>query len=258
MLEVLNLLELKNKSLLFDSNENNSLMNLINNAGDKSNDFYSHAYISIQIRFAMMILPMINENHSYNQRYKIVENYLNAFNLNITTQIIEKILEVISNLNKYDKNTKKDGWSKLHYTEKNRLLVNQNLRCKVCGSKFIINEDRKNMNRPELDHIIPFALGGNNEENTRIICKQCNISKGTNLSFVNENIVSMNYFINKHYNKNKIIYWCFERDESRCTEKGCLNTSKNTKLYVKKIHQYGRFIYDNLKTVCEQCYNNNN
>lgn len=254
MFDILNFLDLRNKCLEFNSEVDNPLISMIRKTGCKNNDFYTHAYISMQIRLGMMILPDINENHSYNQRYKIVENYLTSFSLDFNKETIEKILEIISNINKYEKNNKKDSWSRIHYKEKDYLLKDQNFRCKVCGTAFVINDDSTNMNRPELDHIVPFILGGNNEKNTRIVCKKCNISKGTSISFVNENIVAMNYFINNSYNKNKVIYWIFERDKSKCTNKECLNSSKNSKLFVEKIHKNGRFIYDNLKTVCESCY----
>ncbi|NMC87734.1 MAG: HNH endonuclease [Candidatus Moranbacteria bacterium] len=44
--------------------------------------------------------------------------------------------------------------------------------CVQCGSK----------NSLELDHIIPFSLGGDTtEENLRTLCKNCNIKKSNKI-----------------------------------------------------------------------------
>jgi len=36
--------------------------------------------------------------------------------------------------------------------------------------------------KPELDHIIPYILGGDGDENLQILCRSCNCGKGESLS----------------------------------------------------------------------------
>jgi 5-methylcytosine-specific restriction endonuclease McrA len=90
-----------------------------------------------------------------------------------------------------------------------KLLENQYGRCAVCGFLFpeffrdfrydleddFINEFKhvaresevalpSYFRQPELDHIIPFFLGGDGPENWQILCKSCNLGKGESLSWM--------------------------------------------------------------------------
>jgi hypothetical protein len=88
-----------------------------------------------------------------------------------------------------------------------RLLDEQRGRCAVCRYRFdviqqsILDESsfdfledykrherevalRSYHRRPELDHILPFFIGGDGPENWQILCKSCNMGKGAALSWL--------------------------------------------------------------------------
>lgn len=88
-----------------------------------------------------------------------------------------------------------------------RLFDEQQERCAVCRYHFQVNQqailDESSFEfvedyaprtqevtleayhrRPELDHIIPFFLGGDGAENWQILCRTCNAGKGTALSWL--------------------------------------------------------------------------
>lgn len=51
---------------------------------------------------------------------------------------------------------------------RNALLIKANHRCELCMSD----------ERLEIDHIVPFAFGGNTSiDNLRVLCKSCNLKK---------------------------------------------------------------------------------
>lgn len=89
------------------------------------------------------------------------------------------------------------------------ILAEQCGRCAVCGYKFstvaqwqleepnyLMQEAykakdeeitiNKYFRRPELDHIIPHAFGGDDESNWQILCKTCNGGKSDALSWLNQ------------------------------------------------------------------------
>jgi 5-methylcytosine-specific restriction endonuclease McrA len=88
-----------------------------------------------------------------------------------------------------------------------KLMRDQKQRCAVCNYFFeivdpkILNDDsieltepyetvagevalRTYFRRPELDHIVPYFLGGDGPENWQILCKSCNAGKGAALAWL--------------------------------------------------------------------------
>lgn len=53
----------------------------------------------------------------------------------------------------------------------------------------------------EIDHIIPFSLGGNNEaENLQTMCNRCNASKSTKLKIQYSQLYSSETYLNQLFN----------------------------------------------------------
>lgn len=78
--------------------------------------------------------------------------------------------ELVEILKEYDPKLKKRiSFSKNH---RKKLLIEQGSICPSC--KETINETDS-----DVDHIVPFSLGGGNEyRNTQALCEACNRSKG--------------------------------------------------------------------------------
>lgn len=58
-----------------------------------------------------------------------------------------------------------------------RLEERQGNSCWLCRADFV----RDGIN-PSLDHIIPYRIGGNREENSQLLCEECNGGKGQMMS----------------------------------------------------------------------------
>lgn len=61
-------------------------------------------------------------------------------------------------------------------------------RCKMCGRKYTKNAKKelqypnKYFTKAQIDHIIPFALGGRNHiKNYQLLCRACNLKKSDNV-----------------------------------------------------------------------------
>jgi len=64
------------------------------------------------------------------------------------------------------KNGSTTRWRKI----RERILIRDNNQCQLCG---------KTEGQMHIDHIIPKRLGGqDNDENLRVLCQRCNLSKG--------------------------------------------------------------------------------
>ena len=223
----------------------------------KMHDFSTHALAVIRTRLAMMLLPKLPETASYNGRHKIIVKHLTAMGLNYSEDYdeddVDEIMIITNNIREAGEDRNKKSWNDLHYLHQHRLLDAQNSRCKLCGCVLKLGIGSSSPKQPALDHVVPFDLGGN-KDNVRLICRGCNTAKGQNLTFVNSDRVALNYFI-KASSENEIRLWVMERDESSCTEPDCCNDSRNSVLEVILINPLGRYIFDNLRTVCESCYN---
>lgn len=88
------------------------------------------------------------------------------------------------------------------------LFASQNRRCAACRYQFTAADEfyalddddeiyvtdhvpmdgevvlSKYYRRPVLDHIIPYFLGGDRQENWQILCQSCNLGKGESLSWI--------------------------------------------------------------------------
>lgn len=234
---------------------------LLAKLGIRNREFAQHALTAAQIRLAMMALPDIPDNLSHNGMRKIVARHLTACGLKddgpFSDTEIEMILDIVTNVKRAQHGLKKTGWAQLHYKRKDELLKSQNGRCRVCGKRLVTGSSADQLASPEVDHIVPFALGGDKAANLRVICKQCNSVKSNNISYINSDVVSLNYFIKKQPEAKPyaVKYWVFERDSSRCTEASCTRTALDGELTVKMTSLHGRYIYDNLRTVCIVCAN---
>lgn len=70
---------------------------------------------------------------------------------------------------------KKELWRSIDPLKRLKILKRDSYKCKNCGDSPSINENTE----LEIDHIIPYSLGGSHEiENLQVLCKRCNREKG--------------------------------------------------------------------------------
>lgn len=67
-------------------------------------------------------------------------------------------------------------------------LIGEPVRCDMCGLLFPeelkrpMSSSHQHLNQPTIDHIVPRSKGGgNNKENLRWVCFECNQIKGSEL-----------------------------------------------------------------------------
>lgn len=207
------------------------------------------------IRSALRLLPDLPKNSGYNSSIKYIRRYLVEDlkldeNKDFNHKDIEHILQILENINRSD-NIKKVSFADFYWTDKKRLLDDQNWRCKICGVKLNLAPAKTgNLQQPELDHKIPFIFGGNHPDNLQIICKACNIGKGQHLTLYGDIAVCSNMFYTQRADK-RLRYWVYIRDGCKCSY--CAHTAATETLEMAKKFSRGRIIFDNLITVCMEC-----
>jgi hypothetical protein len=214
----------------------------------------------LKTKILLYTLPVFSENESNNQAKYKIQKYLSSIgfdqDLSANSELLKVLTEFKNNLLHSSKSSKKSGWNAINPLIRDRLLKKQNNRCTICGIPLKIGSSKVG-NSPEIDHIIPWALGGDKEENLRITCKTCNNYKSNNYWTTNVDFVYLNYFLKeKNLSFHHLILWSLERDHSKCSQKGCSSSSKNSKMYVSKLNPMGRLVYDNLSSFCFKCSSN--
>lgn len=72
-------------------------------------------------------------------------------------------------------------WKRLAAQAKRAGLAAGIVRCPLCGA-WLDYEQGRRPNSAEVDHIMPYSLGGSDDiNNVRIICRKCNQSRGNGL-----------------------------------------------------------------------------
>lgn len=123
-----------------------------------------------------------------------------------------------------------------------RLEQAQRGRCALCGELLVPSV------RPQVDHIIPVALGGKSHpSNYQLLCQQCNLGKSKLVGWV-----MGAPFFDEGYSC-KLKYCVLTRYRGRCTVQECYHSARTTKIEVLTIipvQRGGRVIFDNLRTLC--------
>ncbi len=217
-------------------------------------DLVRQAEAMVLLRHGMICIPEFSKDMSYNSRRQITVSHFKDLGVSYCDQDIDSIINLAARIEDAGESYRKASISDLHYLERKRRLEAQNHRCAVCGITFAVGSAPNDPRGPELDHILPFALGGNSNENLRIICKLCNTSKGAELTGQLIHSVAMNYsLLQVPRNLRQIIYWVFERDRSTC--RICKETtSLYAELNIYRLSQRARLVYDNLGTACLPCW----
>ena len=118
--------------------------------------------------------------------------------------------------------------------------------CFYCGTK---------LTKPKaVDHIFPLSQGGEESiENLAFIHPSCNSSKssmvlGDGIRWSSENLTEVN---------NRVRFYCFLRDGFQCTSNKCKKSIfTGDEIGLKPISETGVLSYDNLKTMCFSCGEN--
>ncbi len=188
-------------------------------------------------------------------------NSLFSEEVNFDINRIAKIQIAIVNAMK----SQKESISSYQFTES--LLKDQNYRCSVCGvplrEEFQKESDKfpqgiEPIFPPELDHVLPFYLLGNNQ-NYQILCKYCNGLKYNHLgSHEQGEILNGNHLKsekirrnnNDDKNKRRVAFWTIFNSPF-CSKNSCTHSSRNSTLWVSKSLDEGTWSLGNLKVLCE-------
>jgi len=126
--------------------------------------------------------------------------------------------------------------------EKGQVLKKANHRCEICGRHFITNDFH------HFDHKIPITRNGTNKvTNFQVLCSDCNLGKGNYENL----IVSAPW--RSDISEKRLKVAVLQRDKY-CVE--CGSSAKQSQLDIRRIvpiERGGRWIYDNLETICNNC-----
>lgn len=235
-----------------------SLEDLLGSLRDQSplrDEFSAYVCRAVFLRCLFLMLPDIEPEQSYNIRKKIVSKFLETHFTTVTDETVEFVIELTAKLSAAKRGFRKDGWGDLHFSTRSEILSSQGNRCRTCGVVLDLSGDATSVSSPQLDHVLPFGLGGNEPENLIVICKGCNVIKSDDVSVVTTDSVDINYFLKgrKQGYSRRVKFWVHVRDDYHCTIDGCHNHAGNAQLEVRRKFSSGRSVYDNLSTVCEHC-----
>jgi hypothetical protein len=239
--------------------EEHELLNLIKFSIGTFPSLSSDLVLLLKTKLLLYILPTFSEHESNNLAKHKIKKYLEAIGLHENAHFDKELLKILgvfkNNLLHSSKSSKKTGWGGINPAIRDRLLENQKNRCTICGIELKIGSANEPKS-PEIDHILPWALGGDKEENLRITCKVCNNYKSNNYWSVNIDYVFLNYFLKeKNLAFQHLILWVMERDHSECKAEKCTISSLESEMYVSQLNPLGRLVYDNLSTFCSKCAN---
>lgn len=186
---------------------------------------------------------------------KVIEELINIMNYRIknflipTNSFFSEIIqhpnnEIIKIIPERLRPNKKFHRKSLDDKEKCQVLKKAKYRCEICGKYFITNDFY------HFDHKIPITKNGSNKvSNFQVLCFDCNLGKG---NFENL-IVSAPWRADISEKRLKVAV--LQRDKY-CVV--CCSSAKQSQLDIRRIvpiERGGRWIYDNLETICYNCIN---
>ena len=210
------------------------------------------------------LVPVLNKTLSKypisapNRIKALIETYHLELGLNPEITV-DYTYSILRNLIKYKKYGQKYKFGIHNVKTKHsqiyqQLMEVQNSRCATCGLVF---DDTQ---APELDHVIPYALGGDvvDGSNWQLLCNDCNGGKGTLLTMTQHRYSrGWIYGLAGHLTEeqtpsisNRIRYCVLKRD------RGCLVCSSSPQeksLEVCKVRESGLRIPSNLQSLCNDC-----
>lgn len=212
--------------------------------------YVSHAWSVIALRRLMSIVPKFDRTKNYNERKRAIKRLIESRGLrDVTDNDLEVLVDLSSRFTDFVSETRKRSWSDLHYKKRHEILVAQGHRCIVCGTPLYLGEPRRDAS-PELDHVIPFAFGGNSDDNVRIICRGCNRAKSDDPVYITAGRIATNYFARRE-ELARIRYWKLEASGRACAHHACAHSSSTSLMLIERIESVAAWSYDNCRVVCE-------
>ena len=174
--------------------------------------------------------------------------------------LIDLIAKSQSNISNA-RNVKKNGSRDVYCCVQSSILKKQGHRCVTCGVPLSSNV-RGECNRfsdglepemdPALDHILPFYLGGNNN-NYQFLCNSCNCIKNDYVGVQEDGISLSGNFLRERYadekTKRRMIFWTLWYNRI-CEYPECSKGSKDALLWVDQNKEFAPFSYGNLSVYC--------
>ena len=143
-----------------------------------------------------------------------------------------------------DQVTREERGPSLDPDEYMQLEQRQGGRCALCGTLLFQSA------HPQVDHIVPVALGGKSTvENYQLLCQRCNIGKSKLIGWI------MGAPFLDEGQSTKLRYCVLTRYRGRCSLADCGNTAYTSEIDVVPripVQRGGRFIFDNLRTLCRE------
>jgi hypothetical protein len=187
-------------------------LHVISNFLPDSNETRAFTSIALLTRFLWSLVPRDLINNPYPDFNLLARNAVQS-KINFTTDTdYEKLILDLAKIFKRIRIVYKEGRRNakslnLSNSIHLELFHSQHKRCSLCAYEFEINQHKfsleeeglesfpyskveeeicleKTLRTPELDHIIPYVLGGDMQDNWQILCKSCNLGKSDYLNYM--------------------------------------------------------------------------
>ena len=187
-------------------------LQIVSNLLPDSRETRAFTSISILTRFLWSLVPkelITNPYPDFKQlARKAVESRFNIEMNSDFEKMISDLAKIFKRIRLVYKEGRKNAKSiNLESILHSELFNSQNKRCALCAYEFELNQYRfsledegvesfpydkfeneicleKTLRTPELDHIIPYVLGGESPENWQILCKSCNLGKSDYINYM--------------------------------------------------------------------------
>ena len=216
----------------------------------------------VEERIFMWLLYDIEDDLNFNERINEIDKRFSS--TKIPKDKIGPLIDliavshgIISNSRKFKKNVAQD----VYYCVQISILEKQGYRCVTCGVPLSSNVRGKCNRFPDglepemdsaLDHILPFYLGGNNN-NYQFLCNSCNCIKNDYVGVQEDGISLSGNFLRERYveekTKRRMIFWTLWYNRV-CGYPGCSKGSKDALLWVDQNKEFAPFSYGNLSVYC--------
>ena len=246
---------IRNIALMRETASVDDVVSILSLDPTMSRRIVNFAWAGLAHRTLMSLLPSFENLRTYNERRRAVQRVIQDRGLEerISADEVEELIDLGSRVLEHRAGARKSSWSDLHYSTRREILLRQKHRCVTCGVRLRLGEPGYE-DSPELDHIVPFAMRGNIESNTRVICKRCNVAKHDHLTYITQGRMAFSDTTKSDdINMNRLLYWAVELAQSHCEMEGCINSSLDTQLHIVKRASLISWNIDNSRVACAVC-----
>lgn len=149
------------------------------------------------------------------------------------------------------------------------MLRDQLGRCSTCGYRFKRHDidaygyadevgaenQISGLNPPHVDHRVPVFIGGDSRQNLQVLCRECNLAKGTSLSWMTHRSWVGRFGPSDLQNVTAGERWVVLDRDRMCTVCGTrpLDLAGESRLTVVRHSDVFGWVLENLRTRCTEC-----